>query len=89
MPGGARSLALWRPGERHLHWRAAPPNWLGPSAFWLPGAPLLLPCAPTGLAAYDPPPPSFAAPAPRRTPRARAAALSVLPLQQAPLAAAG
>jgi hypothetical protein len=102
VPGGAESLALWRPGERRLHWRASPPDWLGPTALWLPGGPLRLPYAPTGLARYEPPPTALPAlpapPAPRvltphvLKPRAALPArrpLSVLPLQEAPLAAAG
>ncbi|WP_327291348.1 hypothetical protein [Streptomyces sp. NBC_01198] len=59
VPGGAESLALWRPGERRLHWRASPPGWLGAAGMWLPGDELRLPYAagdcPCGLAAYDPP----------------------------------
>ncbi|HEY5834369.1 hypothetical protein [Streptomyces sp.] len=58
-PGGAESLALWRPGERRLHWRASPPGWLGATGLWLPGAPLRLPYAvldwPCGLMPYDVP----------------------------------
>jgi hypothetical protein len=57
VPGGARWLALWRPGDRELHWRATPPGWLGPTAVWLPSAPLRLPAAPPALHPYDPPPP--------------------------------
>ncbi len=93
-PGGGESLALWRPGERRLHWRVSPPNWLGSAALWLPAEPLRLPYAPTGLACYDPPPPRDL-PAPRRPEPRRPApraigrparrAPSVLPLQQAPL----
>ena len=100
-PGGAECLALWRPGERHLNWRVSPPNWLGPTALWLPGGPLRLPYAPTGLAAYDPPPPPVrelpvprvlrlrTAPrtAPRSAPPPARRALSVLPLQESPLTA--
>jgi hypothetical protein len=60
VPGGAESLALWRPRERRLHWRSAPPGWLGPAALWLPGAPLRLPYAAPqegcALAAYEAPP---------------------------------
>ncbi|SHL08020.1 hypothetical protein [Actinacidiphila paucisporea] len=59
VPGGAESLALWRPGERRLHWRASPPGWLGAAGMWLPGDELRLPYAardcPCGLAAYEPP----------------------------------
>ncbi|UWE08688.1 hypothetical protein [Actinacidiphila bryophytorum] len=59
VPGGAESLALWRPGERRLHWRASPPGWLGAAGMWLPGDELRLPYAdeqcPAGLAAYEPP----------------------------------
>ncbi|WP_329179382.1 hypothetical protein [Streptomyces sp. NBC_01477] len=59
VPGGAESLALWRPGERRLHWRASPPGWLGAAGMWLPGDELRLPYAAgdrgCGLAAYDPP----------------------------------
>ncbi|WUH93766.1 hypothetical protein OG900_29055 [Streptomyces sp. NBC_00433] len=59
VPGGAESLALWRPGERRVHWRASPPGWLGAAGMWLPGDELRLPHAagdgPCGLAAYDPP----------------------------------
>ena len=98
VPGGAESLALWRPGERHLHWRASPAGWLGPAGSWLPSAPLRLPHAAVGLARYDPP-----APAPSRPDRPAPAApgaapsaapsgrdpLAVLPLQQAPLATVG
>jgi hypothetical protein len=59
VPGGAESLALWRPGERRLHWRASPPGWLGAAGMWLPRDELRLPYAEgdhlCGLAAYDPP----------------------------------
>lgn len=69
VPGGAESLALWRPGDRRLHWRASPLGWLGAAGMWLPGDELRLPYAsgsagqPTGpegdftcgLAAYEPP----------------------------------
>lgn len=59
VPGGAASLALWRPGERRLHWRASPPGWLGAAGMWLPGDELRLPYAEgdchAGLAAYEPP----------------------------------
>jgi hypothetical protein len=59
VPGGAESLALWRPGERRLHWRASPPGWLGAAGMWLPGDELRLPYAAgdflCGLAPYDPP----------------------------------
>ncbi|SEF51367.1 hypothetical protein SAMN05216223_101182 [Actinacidiphila yanglinensis] len=92
VPGGAASLALWRPGERRLHWRRAPADWLGPAARWLPRSPLHLP-SPTALHAYDVPP--VAAPGPLALPaprvlRARALpparrTLAVLPLQKAPL----
>ncbi|WP_329369874.1 hypothetical protein OG896_28415 [Streptomyces sp. NBC_00669] len=92
VPGGGSSLALWRPGERRLHWRPAPADWLGPAARWLPRSPLHLP-TPTALHPYDPPP--VAAPAPLALPaprvvRARALPparrpLAVLPLQKAPL----
>lgn len=104
VPGGAESLALWRPGERRLYWRASPHGWLGATGLWLPGGELRLPYAapewPCGLAAYDPPPvlPEQGDEDQARwaTPRrvgaaARPAARrrwSVLPLQQAPLAAA-
>jgi hypothetical protein len=59
VPGGAESLALWRPGERRVHWRASPPGWLGAAALWLPGGDLRLPYAAAqdcGLTRYDPPP---------------------------------
>ncbi|WP_335981160.1 hypothetical protein [Streptomyces sp. CA2R106] len=92
VPGGRSSLALWRPGERRLHWRRAPADWLGPAARWLPRSPLHLP-TPAALHPYDPPP--QVAPAPRALPaprvvRARALpparrTLAVLPLQNAPL----
>jgi hypothetical protein len=128
VPGGAESLALWRPGERRLHWRATPRGWLGPTALWLPGRELRLPYAipdwPCGLIGYDTPDPESAAsaageagegeggePAPGPAPDTGGAAprpgprlvkkaaqpagwapadrkLAVLPLQQAPLAAA-
>lgn len=59
VPGGAESLALWRPGERRLHWRASPAGWLRGAAVWLPGAELCLPYAapdwPCGLLAYGMP----------------------------------
>uniref|UniRef100_UPI00131DD09A hypothetical protein n=1 Tax=Streptomyces sp. NRRL F-5123 TaxID=1463856 RepID=UPI00131DD09A len=45
VPGGAESLALWRPGERRLHWRAAPVGWLGAVGMWLPRDELKLPYA--------------------------------------------
>jgi hypothetical protein len=88
VPGGGESLALWRPGERRLHWRAVPADWLGPAARWLPRAPLHVP-TPTALLSYDPPP----APAPplprvlrpRALPPAAGRALAVVPLQKAPL----
>ncbi|BBA97138.1 hypothetical protein RVR_2748 [Actinacidiphila reveromycinica] len=92
VPGGRSSLALWRPGERRLHWRPAPADWLGPAARWLPRSPLHLP-APDALHAYDPPPVAAPAPLalpaprlvrPRALPRARRP-LAVLPLQKAPL----
>jgi hypothetical protein len=61
VPGGAESLALWRPGERQVHWRATPRGWLGPTALWLPGRELRLPYAlpdwPCGLVTYDTPDP--------------------------------
>jgi len=99
VPGGAESLGLWRPGERRLHRRLSPPNWLGGAALWLPRAPLRLPYAPTGLASYDPPPPPPLALPPARRPHPARRALparrlrpvparrppAVLPLQQAPL----
>ncbi|MFI0901240.1 hypothetical protein [Streptomyces sp. NPDC020983] len=44
VPGGAQSLALWRPGERRLHWRASPLGWLG-AGLWLPRDELKLPYA--------------------------------------------
>ncbi|MFG1806342.1 hypothetical protein [Streptomyces sp. NPDC049040] len=105
VPGGAESLALWRPGERRLHWRASPPGWLGAAGMWMPGDELRLPYAadglPCGLAAYDPPAgwPEPAARAatgvvvhvPARLPAPLPATRrkwNVLPLQQAPLAAA-
>jgi hypothetical protein len=58
VPGGAESLALWRPGERRVHWRTTPAGWLGPTALWLPGTRLRLPYADgeCGLMAYDLPP---------------------------------
>jgi hypothetical protein len=75
VPGGAESLALWRPGERRLHWRATPRGWLGPTALWLPHAELRLPYAipdwPCGLIPYDPPP---AEPAPEGAKAAETAA---------------
>lgn len=98
-PGGAESLALWRPGERRLQWRASPRGWTGAAGMWLPGNGLRLPYAdgdsPCGLAAYDPPachpdpaasPPGLTARAapPQALPAPRA--WSVLPLQKAPLA---
>jgi hypothetical protein len=101
VPGGAESLALWRPGERRLHWRASPPGWLGAAGMWLPGDDLRLPYAaadcPCGLAAYDPPaswpePRAAAGGVVARGPARALAALParrewcVLPLQQAPLA---
>jgi hypothetical protein len=59
VPGGAESLALWRPGERRLHWRASPPGWLGAAGFWGADDLLRLPCSvpewPCGLAAYEAP----------------------------------
>jgi hypothetical protein len=69
VPGGAESLALWRPGDRRLHWRASPLGWLGAAGMWLPGDELRLPYASgsagqpartegdftCGLAAYEPP----------------------------------
>lgn len=68
VPGGAESLALWRPGERRLHWRASPVGWLGAAGVWLAGEELKLPyaagalgagapagAAAWGLAAYEPP----------------------------------
>ncbi|MDX6355316.1 MAG: hypothetical protein QOF98_2219, partial [Streptomyces sp.] len=68
VPGGAESLALWRPGERRLHWRATPRGWLGPTALWLPHTGLRLPYAipdwPCGLIPYDTPVPDLAPPAP-------------------------
>ncbi|MFI1091117.1 hypothetical protein [Streptomyces sp. NPDC020917] len=96
-PGGAESLALWRPGERRVHWRAAPAGWLSGAGLWLPGTDLRLPYAAPepGLMRYDTPPVEPAAPAAvvprvvrepgRPKPVRRSAA--VLPLQQAPLAA--
>jgi hypothetical protein len=45
VPGGAESLALWRPGERRVHWRSSPPGWLGAAGLWLPGGDLRLPYA--------------------------------------------
>ncbi|MFI0723809.1 hypothetical protein [Streptomyces sp. NPDC021224] len=45
VPGGAESLALWRPGERRLHWRASPVGWLGAAGVWLPRDELKLPYA--------------------------------------------
>ncbi|MBY8877840.1 hypothetical protein [Actinacidiphila acidipaludis] len=59
MPGGAESVALWRPGERHVHWRAAPAGWLSGAALWLPGTDLRLPYAAPepALMRYDTPPP--------------------------------
>jgi len=68
VPGGAESLALWRPGERRLHWRATPRGWLGPTALWLPHTGLRLPYAipdwPCGLIPYDTPVPDLAPPPP-------------------------
>ncbi|WP_405580917.1 hypothetical protein [Streptomyces sp. NBC_01190] len=62
VPGGAESLALWRPGEGRLHWRATPRGWLGPAALWLRGRELRLPYAvpdwPCGLIGYDAPAPA-------------------------------
>ncbi|MFC4035196.1 hypothetical protein ACFO3J_27545 [Streptomyces polygonati] len=59
VPGGAESLALWRPGERRLHWRATPRGWLGPAACWQPDRALRLPYAipdwPCGLISYEAP----------------------------------
>lgn len=89
-PGGAESLALWRPGAGRPHWRPAPLGWLGPTALWPPGGPLRLPCSsPDGscaLASY--PPASAGAPQrsavrPSATPVTRTA--EVLPLREAPL----
>lgn len=93
-PGGAGCLALWRPGERRLHWRAAPPGWLAPCALWLPGGPLGLPFAtpesPCGLAPCDIGnlPPAQVLPAPALPAQAAARPSvprrpAVLPLQQA------
>jgi hypothetical protein len=97
-PGGAETLALWRPGERRVHWRAAPAGWLSGAGLWLPGTDLRLPYAAPepGMMRYDTPPadPPVAAvtgaPVPRvvrepgrPAPVRRSAA--VLPLQQAPL----
>ncbi|MEE4543709.1 hypothetical protein V2S66_17245 [Streptomyces sp. V4-01] len=65
VPGGAESLALWRPGERRVHWRSSPPGWLGAAGLWLPGGDLRLPYAVArdcGLTAYGLPP--LHAPAP-------------------------
>jgi len=96
-PGGAESLALWRPGERRVHWRAAPAGWLSGAGLWLPGTDLRLPYAAPepGLMRYDTPPVEPVVPAAavprvvrepgRPKPVRRSAA--VLPLQQAPLAA--
>ncbi|WP_051950660.1 hypothetical protein [Actinacidiphila yeochonensis] len=58
VPGGERSLALWRPGGRTLHWRAVPRDWLGPVALWLPSAPLRLPAAPRPSSPTTPLPPT-------------------------------
>jgi hypothetical protein len=59
VPGGAESLALWRPGERRPHWRASPPGWLGAAGFWGADDLLRLPCSvpqwPCRLAAYEAP----------------------------------
>ncbi|SFF01208.1 hypothetical protein SAMN05216251_107209 [Actinacidiphila alni] len=59
VPGGAESLALWRPGERRPHWRASPPGWLGAAGFWGADDLLRLPCSvpewPCGVAAYEAP----------------------------------
>lgn len=58
-PGGAESLALWRPGERRLHWRASPPGWLGATGYWGADDLLRLPCSvpewPCGVAPYEAP----------------------------------
>ncbi|MBD0739577.1 hypothetical protein [Streptomyces sp. CBMA29] len=127
-PGGAESLALWRPGERRPHWRASPPGWLGATGYWGADDLLRLPCSvpewPCGVAPYEAPRvrPAAGASGGRRRPAALPAALPgpgssadlgsgssadlssgpsatalaaptrlpwrVLPLQQAPLAAA-
>lgn len=92
VPGGAESLALWRPGEREMHWRTSPRGWVGRAALWLPGGPLRVPYAgggtACGLLSYgEPAETAFRPSAPKRVrPMARRAPLSVLPLQQAPLA---
>lgn len=49
-PGGAESLALWRPGERRVHWRTAPEGWLGGLGAWH-DAQLRVPYAGTGAGA--------------------------------------
>jgi hypothetical protein len=81
VPGGAESLALWRPGERRVHWRASPPGWLGATALWLPGDDLRLPFSlpdwPCGLLSYgipaaEEPPGPVADTDSRRPPGARA-----------------
>jgi hypothetical protein len=75
-PGGAEALALWRPGERHVHWRAAPAGWLSGAALWLPGTDLRLPCAAPepGLMRYDTPPTDPDDPGPLATPTTPATA---------------
>ncbi|WP_069466240.1 hypothetical protein, partial [Actinacidiphila rubida] len=57
-PGGAEALALWRPGERRVHWRAVPAGWLSGAGLWLPRSDLHLPFATPepGLMRYDLPP---------------------------------
>ncbi|MBM9508069.1 hypothetical protein ITX44_26660 [Streptomyces sp. KK5PA1] len=95
-PGGAESLALWRPGAGRPNWRPAPAGWLGPTALWLPDTPLRLPFSlPDGslaLASYDAP--SVCPPAPAGAPQSTAVrapvtpvtrTAEVLPLQDAPL----
>lgn len=112
VPGGAESLALWRPGDRRLHWRESPPGWLGATGFWGADDLLRLPCSvpewPCGLAPYEAPkvrpvaaasrgvvgglpaalPGGLPAALPAALPAPKRLPWRVLPLQQAPLAAA-
>jgi len=88
VPGGGRSLALWRPGSRTLHWRAVPQQWLGPVGLWLPGGPLRLPAAPPALVPYDVPAPEVPAlpAAPARAGKAPAAGEGPALVPAAPVA---
>jgi hypothetical protein len=86
------SLAIWRPGQRQALWLTGPQGWLPGAGLWTAGGVLRLPyaCAhcPCGIVAYDAPaaePEPLPVPVLPDEPRPSA----VLPLQKAPLAAAG